>query len=98
MNRLAAPWSVGVSSNLVFAPKHLKRVCERPSTFGNQARPRGSRVGSRSQSEIAFLRVVVGVVFFMHGKMKLMGMGYNGVVGFLHGLRMPLPQVAAVFL
>jgi len=55
-------------------------------------------VGSRSQAGIAILRIVVGVVFFMHGKMKLMGMGYHGVAGFLHGIGLPLPQVAAVFL
>ena len=50
------------------------------------------------QTGIAVLRVVVGIVFLMHGRQKLMGMGYHGVVGFLHGVGLPLPQVAAVFL
>ena len=53
---------------------------------------------SGRQAGIAVLRVVVGIVFFMHGKQKLMGFGYHGVVGFLHVIGLPLPQVAAVFL
>lgn len=53
---------------------------------------------SGRQAGIAVLRVVVGIVFFMHGKQKLMAFGYHGVVGFLHGVGLPLPQVLAVFL
>lgn len=53
---------------------------------------------SGRETGIALLRVVVGIVFFMHGRQKLMGLGYHGVAKFLHGLGLPLPHVAAVFL
>lgn len=44
------------------------------------------------------LRVVTGVIFFMHGYQKLMVMGIPGVTGFLTMLGMPFPGVLAVLL
>jgi putative oxidoreductase len=42
------------------------------------------------------LRVVVGVVFIMHGGMKLFVMGLPGTTAFMHQVGIPLPAVAAV--
>jgi len=46
---------------------------------------------------IAVLRIVVGVVFLMHGWQKF-SMGFHNVGGFLESLRIPIPQLAAVVL
>jgi putative oxidoreductase len=46
---------------------------------------------------ITVLRVVVGVVFLMHGGQKFF-MGFHNVAGFLASLRIPLPQAAAIAL
>lgn len=43
------------------------------------------------------LRVVVGIVFFMHGYQKVFGMGVGGVTGFFTSLGIPMPGVAALF-
>jgi putative oxidoreductase len=45
---------------------------------------------------LTVLRVVVGIVFLMHGYQKLFHMHINGVAGFFGHLGIPLPQVAAV--
>jgi putative oxidoreductase len=45
---------------------------------------------------LTVLRVVTGVVFFMHGYQKLFQMGIHGVTGFFGHLGIPLPAVAAV--
>lgn len=42
------------------------------------------------------LRLVVGVVFFMHGWLKLMSFGIAGTTAFMANLGIPLPAVAAV--
>jgi len=42
------------------------------------------------------LRVVVGLVFIMHGGMKLFSFGIGGTTAFMHQLGIPLPAVAAV--
>ena len=46
---------------------------------------------------ITVLRVVVGVVFLMHGGQKFF-MGFHNVAGFLASLRIPAPQAAAIAL
>src|SRR5260370_8312958 len=46
---------------------------------------------------ITLLRVVVGVVFLMHGGQKFF-MGFHNVAGFLASLRIPAPQAAAIAL
>ena len=45
---------------------------------------------------LAILRVVVGIVFLMHGGQKLFIYGFHNVGGFMQQLGIPLPQVAGV--
>jgi putative oxidoreductase len=45
---------------------------------------------------IALLRIVVGIVFVMHGQQKLFEMGVGGVGGIFASLGVPAPQLAAV--
>ncbi len=47
---------------------------------------------------LTVLRVVVGIVFAVHGGQKVFFMGMNGVAGFLGSLGIPAPAVAAVVL
>lgn len=44
------------------------------------------------------LRVVVGLVFFVHGWQKLFMFGFGGTAGFLGSLGVPLPGVFGVIL
>jgi len=44
------------------------------------------------------LRLVVGLVFAVHGGQKLFGFGLAGTAGFLGSLGVPLPSVAAPLL
>jgi len=46
---------------------------------------------------ITFLRIVVGIIFIMHGWQKL-SMGFDNVAGFLGSIGIPLPKLAAVVL
>ena len=46
---------------------------------------------------ITVLRVVVGVVFVMHGGQKFFS-GFHNVAGFLASVRIPAPQAAAIAL
>ncbi len=42
------------------------------------------------------LRVVVGLVFLIHGGQKLFMFGFGGTAGFLGSVGVPLPMVAAI--
>lgn len=45
---------------------------------------------------LAILRVVTGIVFFIHGYQKLFHMGIHGVTGLFGHFGIPLPAIAAV--
>ncbi len=45
---------------------------------------------------IAILRVVVGIVFLVHGGQKLFVWGFGGVAGFMAKVGIPAPMLAAV--
>src|SRR6266480_6829242 len=45
---------------------------------------------------LTILRVVVGLVFLMHGYEKLFKMGFHGVAGMFGHMGIPLPAVSAV--
>ncbi len=45
---------------------------------------------------LTVLRIVVGMVFLVHGLQKLLVMGFGGVAGFLGSLGVPAPGLFAV--
>ena len=51
---------------------------------------------ARYDLALAIIRVVVGVVFFMHGWQKLFTMGISGVGGFFGSLGIPAASLMAV--
>ncbi len=44
---------------------------------------------------IALLRIVTGIIFFVHGWQKLFTFGYAGTSGAFAGMGVPLPEIAA---
>ena len=54
-----------------------------------------ARAARRTQIALTLLRVVVGVVFFMHGYQKFFIMGIPGVTGFFTHVGAPLPGISA---
>ncbi len=47
---------------------------------------------------LTILRIVVGIVFLMHGGQKLFVSGFHATAGYLHHLAIPYPLVMAVIL
>lgn len=52
--------------------------------------------GSTQACGLTILRIVVGIVFLVHGYQKLFHMGFHGVAGFFAHAGIPLPMVSAV--
>jgi len=52
--------------------------------------------GSMQACGLTILRIVVGIVYLVHGYQKLFHMGIHGVAGFFGHAGIPLPLVAAV--
>ena len=52
--------------------------------------------GSMQAWGLTILRIVVGIVFFVHGYQKLFHLGFHGVAGFFAHAGIPLPLVSAV--
>jgi putative oxidoreductase len=50
------------------------------------------------QYGIALLRIIIGIVFIMHGSQKLFTYGYQGVVGSMGQMGIPAPEIAAVLI
>ena len=49
----------------------------------------------QTQWGIALLRIVTGLIFFVHGWQKLFTFGYEGTTGAFTGMGVPLPAIAA---
>ena len=57
--------------------------------------PAAPQTSSRLSLGLAILRVVVGVIFLVHGYEKLFQTGIPGVTGFFTQIGAPLPQLTA---
>ncbi len=51
---------------------------------------------STQQWAMLILRIIVGIVFAVHGGQKLFTMGFDGVAGFFGSLGIPAPMIAAI--
>lgn len=51
----------------------------------------------QAQYGITLLRVMVGIIFMMHGGQKLFGMGLDMTAGFFGQIGIPFPYANAVF-
>jgi Predicted membrane protein len=56
---------------------------------------RDARADRNTEIALTLLRVVVGVVFFMHGYQKWFTMGIPGVTGFFTHVGAPFPGISA---
>lgn len=62
----------------------------------SEAVSRTGRTAALATYGFLILRVVVGIVFAMHGWQKLTVMGFGGVGGFFGMLGIPFPELAAI--
>ena len=62
----------------------------------SEAASRTGRTAALATYGFLILRVVVGIVFAMHGWQKLTVMGFGGVGGFFGMLGIPFPELAAI--
>ena len=57
-------------------------------------------MGTKNDPILAFLRIVLGVVFFAHGAQKMLGWfggyGYTGTMGYFASLGIPFPHAEAI--
>ena len=58
----------------------------------------GNRLAQWQGWGIAVLRVVVGMVFLMHGTQKVFVRGFVATGAFMHSVGIPLPMLAGVFI
>src|SRR4029079_3412535 len=57
-----------------------------------------ARAGRHTQIALTLLRVVLGIVFLMHGYQKWFVMGIPGVTGFFTSVGAPMPGISAYVL
>jgi putative oxidoreductase len=57
--------------------------------------PTNTRASALQPYGLTLLRIVIGIVFFAHGYMKVFKMGIGGTTGFFTHLGIPLPTLMA---